>query len=792
MVKNYFKIFLRNLIKHPGYSISNIAGLAIGMITCILILLFVHYEFNWNTFNKNYENIYRVQQKVYFKGNTDIYAQTGYALAGELKSQISEIDKAIIVHEIWGEYLSVSDDLSFYEKKGYYVHSDVFDVFTFHFLKGNPVNALSEPFSVVLTKELADKYFPGGNAFGKMIKASQNKYLRVTGIIADLPLNLDFRPDYLVSFGTLKEVTGWKEYDQVKFIDAAVFRTYVMLKPNTSVKNVNEKIYNFFDKYVPDNFKKLYLKPLSEIHLTSNEHNDIKVALYYLGGIAIFVLILAGINFINLSTANSNLRKKEIGIRKVAGASRLSLFRQFTGEFILCSFLAMILAFILAKLLLPYFNTVVQRQLSFSISGDFNFILFMIAAFLVTGFLAGVYPSLFLTSFQPVDVIKGNLSFFNREKKAGMKSFFRKSLVTFQFFISITLIVSTIYVVKQVSFMKNKDLGFNKNNLLLCKVFGTKSAGNFETLRNELYRNPDIEEAAVSINAPFNSYWGKEINWEGAGANQKIGIGYNSVGYDFVNTYQIELVLGRNFSREFSTDSGSCLINETAMRQLSWKDPLGKRIDNNRYKIIGVVKDFHLYSVHVKIPSYYMTLNSGNLKDDGLYSIRIKPGSRNRVINFINQQFHQFFPGAIIEVANFDKDLQYGTEDVWEIVEKVFFAFSIIAILIAANGLFGLVSFAAQRRIKDIGIRKVFGANSAGLYLLMSKEFLFNLLAAVMFALPIGYLISVTTPGAYKYHLQFWDYFLSVGLMFMTALVATLYHTTKAVLANPVESLRYE
>lgn len=233
MIKNYFKIFFRNIIKHPDYSISNIAGLAVGMVTCILVLLFVRYEFNWDTYNKNYENISRVQQKVFFKGNTDIYTQTGYPLADELKRQFPEIDKAIVIREIWGEYLSESDDLSFYEKRGYYAHGDVFDVFTYNFLRGNPNKALSEPFSIVLTKELADKYFPGQNAFGKMIKASKNKYLRVTGIIANLPLNLDFRPDYLVSFSTLKEVSGWKVYDEVKYIDDAAFRTYVMLKPNT-------------------------------------------------------------------------------------------------------------------------------------------------------------------------------------------------------------------------------------------------------------------------------------------------------------------------------------------------------------------------------------------------------------------------------------------------------------------------------------------------------------------------------------------------------------------------------
>lgn len=792
MVKNYIKIFLRNMKKHAGYSICNISGLAIGMVTCILVLLFVRYEFNWNTYNKNYNQIYRIQQKVLFKDNSDYYTQTGFPLAGELKRQFPEIDKAIVMQEIWSEYLTSSDELKFYEKKGFYANSDVFDVFTYEFVKGNPKDALNSPYSVVLTQGLAEKYFPGQDAYGKTIKASKNKYLKVTGIISDLPENLDCRPDYMVSASTLKEVSNWKEYDELKNIDAAAFRTYVILKPNTSIKSINDKLYNFIDRYIPNNNKKLYLKPLSEVHLTAGERNDIKVALFYLEGIAILVLILACINFINLATANSNLRKKEIGVRKVVGASKLSLIRQFIGESIIYSVLAMFFAFILAELLLPYFNTIVQRQLSINYVKDINFLLSIFAAFLITGFLSGVYPALFLSSFQPVDVIKGNISFINKKRKDNSKSFFRKSLVTFQFVISISLIITTIFVVKQVNYMKNKDLGFKKDGLLLCSVFGDKKEGKFETLRNELLRNSNVLDASMSINAPFNGFWGKEINWEGSTINEKIGTGYNAVSYDFISTYKMIIKQGRNFSREFSTDTGACIINETAMQQIGWKDPIGKKIDNNRYTIIGVVKDFHPFSVHAKIPPFYMVLNSGNVKDGELFTVRIKPGSRDDVVKYINQQFQIFFPEAVTEIVNFDQDFLYGTEDVWEILEKVFFAFAVIAVLIAANGLFGLISFAAQRRIKEIGVRKVFGAQPSGLYILMSKEFLYILVIAMIISLPSGYIVSITTPGAYKYELQYWDYFISVGLMLVTALAATIYHTTKAVFSNPVESLKYE
>ena len=257
MIKNYVKIFFRNLLKHPGYSISNISSLAVGMTTCTLILLFVRYEFNWNTYNKNYDHAYRVQQKVLFKDDFSIYGQTGYQLASELKKQVPEIKNATTIANIWDEYLSSSNDLTFNEKSGCYADGNIFKVLTFEFLQGDSANALSEPFSVVITQELAQKYFPGQNAFGKIIKASKNKSLKVTGIIKNLPYNLDFRPSYIVSMGTYGEVVEWKDYDKLKNIDAAIFYTFVTLKPNVSLKVVNDKIYNFQDQYIPDNYKKL-------------------------------------------------------------------------------------------------------------------------------------------------------------------------------------------------------------------------------------------------------------------------------------------------------------------------------------------------------------------------------------------------------------------------------------------------------------------------------------------------------------------------------------------------------
>ncbi len=792
MFKNYLKIFVRNLWKHVGYSISNIFGLAIGMTACFLILLFVHYELNYNDYYKNYQRTYKVQQKVLLRDKVSIDGQTGYQLASELKNKIPEIENSATVGFVYSEYLSTSDKLTFSEKYGAYADNNIFKVLTFEFLQGNPENALSSPFSVVISDEFAKKYFPGENPMGKIIKSSKNKSLRVTGVTKNLPYNLDFRPNYLVSMSTYKEVAEWKYYDLLENIGSSMFWTLVTLKSNASMQSVNEKIFNFSDRYVTNNYKKLYLKSLVDIHITSDERNDTKIAMYYISGFGIIILILACINFINLSTANSFLRKKEIGIRKVVGASRFALFMQFIGESLFFSFLAILIAAILVIVFLPTFNNVIARHIEINYARDFKFILYLIGTFLVTGFLAGVYPAIFLSGLQPSHVIKGNLSFFKKNRTGSSRSFLRKTLVTFQFYVSISLLLAAIFVIKQVNYMNTKDLGFDDKNLLICRIFGEKTEAHFETLRNELLTNPNIIDASISNNAPFYGNWGKEINWEGSGPMDKMSINYNSVSYDFINTYKIQLINGRNFSRQYSTDNKACIINETALKTLKWNDPLGKKIDNNQYTIIGVVKDFHQYSVHEIIPAYYMILNSDDLKESGVFGIRIKPNDKDKTKEYVKSQFRKFFPESIIEIVPFGNEIDFGTKGVWEIVKKLFIGFSILALLIAANGLFGMISFASQRRVKEVGIRKVFGANSSQLYTLMSKDFILMLIISAAAALPSGYLVQITTPGAYKYQMQISDYLICIGLMFLTAMAASLYHTTKAVLSNPVETLRYE
>lgn len=778
--------------KHVDYSIINLVGLTLGMATCIVILLYVRYEMSWDTNHKNADRIYRVQQQVTFQNDHEIYTRTGFALSKELVNKFPEFEAATVIKETPDEYLSTSNELTFYEKFGYYAQNSIFDVFTYTFIQGNPNDALTEPSSVVLTKEMAQKYFPKQQAFGKFIKASQNRLLKVTGIIENPPFNQNYRPDYLVSMSTYEAITTWKDYAETKNIASTAFNTFVLLRAGISRQLVNEKIAGFMNAYSEENFhKSLYLKPISEIHVSPREVNDIKLAFYYLGGISIFVLLLACVNFINLATANSNFRKKEIGIRKVIGGNKSSLFIQFVGESLFFSLASIICAFVLAEILLPYFNNIVQRPLAIHYITDIKFLALLFTLFIITGLLAGIYPALYLSSLQPVEVIKGNLTSAFTRKNTNSKSFTRKMLVTFQFVISLTIVIATIFVSKQIAYIENKDLGFNKHDLMICTNPGVNSGAYFDNLKTELLQRPDIVNITKSINAPFNGTYDREINWEGSSPDDKINALYNEVDYDFIDTYQMQIVKGRNFSRQHSTDQTACLINETAMKLFGWDDAIGKKIDNLQYTVVGVVKDFNPFAATRAIPPYFMVLDADNSQQH-IYSIRTQGANRQAITAHVTSTFQKIYPDAIIDVRYFTENIEYGAEDLWKVVGKIFFAFSIIAVLLAANGLYGLISFAVQRRVKEIGIRKILGANSSHLYFIISKEFLGLMLLAMCIACPLGYLLSTTSPSAYKYSMQPQDYIWGMCVLVATSIIATCYHTTRAILTNPVETLKVE
>jgi putative ABC transport system permease protein len=789
MIKNYFKVALRNIVRHKIYSAINIVGLGIGMTAFILIALLLQHEYSFDKFNKNYERIYRVQLQVFYDNHETEWTQSSYPIAEYLRSTFPEVEQSVVMQEVWGEYLSPSENVILKEDDGYYAEQSVLDIFTFKFIEGTADNSLSTPGQVILTKTLAEKLFPGQSALGKLIKSSKSKDMIVTGVIEDLPENSSLRASYFVAMSTLDRSVTWEYKTEW---DAGSFRNYVLVKPNTNIAELNAKIKNLIEDRVENNNKYIYLKALKDVHLKATEEQTENSPLPYYASVAFFIMILACINFINLTTARAGLREKEIGIRKVVGGKRSALIIQFLSESIIISLMSMIVAFILVEFSLPYFSSFMQANLVLKYFDNYMFTLFVIGVFVVVGVISGLYPAIYLSSFKPVLVLKGKSSFTKSGKVS--KGILRKVLVAVQFVISINLILSTLFINKQVEYMRNKDLGFNKSGLLRCYIQPNKNEGNITQFRSVLLSNPAIEEATLAVTVPFYSSWGRDIYKEGANENEKIEVRYNIADYDFINTMGMKITKGRYFSREYSTDDQACVINETLAKKLGWEDPIGKRIvDSDKKKtIIGVVKDFHPYSVHNLIPSYMLTLHPGDLGWGSNFVARYQPGKMIEATQFIKESFKAEFPGMFFEILPYDSNLDNESMAIWNAVKNTFSFFSFLAIIIALVGLLGLVSFTTQRKTKEIGIRKVLGAKISGLYLLITKEFMYLLFAGILLGSPGAYFVLTTSPGAYKCTIEPMDYIIPLSMIVIVTILTTMQQVLTVTSANPVTALKDE
>ena len=787
MLKNYFKIAFRTLQRDKIYSLINIFGLSFGMTASILIALLLQYEFSFDKFHKNYGRIYRVQEEVHNKLLTEEWTQTCYPIAQELRNTIPEFEQTAVIREIWGECLGSSGDIVFKDDDGFLAEEQIFNIFSFKFIEGKAENSLTGPGKAVLTRSLAQRLFPGEKALGRSFKGSFTKDLIVTGVIEDFPTNSHINPSYLVSFSTVDKIWGpdyktrWTE---------GMYRNYVLLRENVDLSIVNSKIENILDSKFGKNNGSLYLKPLEDIHFSSTRESASNTPLPYYAAIALFILTLACVNSINLTTARSGMRQKEIGIRKVVGASRFSLIKQFIGEAVFVSMLAMFISFLLVELYLPIFNSYMHTQLTFNYFRNWQFFTLIVSSFLAVGILSGLYPAFYLSSFQPTSVIKGN--FFNGKSGKTNKGVLRKVLVAFQLVISISLILSSLFIFKQVHFMKNKDLGYNKFNLLRCRIEGNQSKSNFTELRNQLLRDPSIVNASVSFNTPFygNSRWG--INWEGAAEDQHFMASHNEVDYNFIKTFEMTIAKGRNFSEDFSTDKEAGIINESFASTIGWENPIGKKIMDNKYTVIGVVKDFHPYTVHSKIPPYFMLLHDGKLNRDNDYCVRISSNNITRSMEFVRSTLKKFFPDKLFEVRVYDENLDKDVMAVYNGVQNTFGFFSTLAVIIALIGLLGLVSFTIRQRIREIGIRKILGAGESGLYLLVMKEFLIPLSVAIILASPGAYIFFVTLPSAYKYQLTAGDFILPLLAVITVTVIVTMRQILNVTKTNPAEYLHYE
>jgi len=790
MFKNYLKIALRNLKRHKGYSFINIFGLAVGMACAILILLWIQDELSYDRFHENANDIYRVVEKWrYSSGEMDYNRVTPGPLAPVLKADYPEI---ILSTRFFGafEKWQLTYDKKSYLSPGAAVDNDFFSIFTFPFVKGNPHTAFSKPHSMVITDDLAKKFFGDDEPLGETIHLEHRTFV-ITGILENIPRNSHLRFDFLIPceiFSSYME--GWTNNNCY---------TYVLLQKNQSYKGLSEKIAGIIKKHSPTAIETLYLQPLNQIHLYALEGSGLISYVYIFSALAFFILLIACINFMNLSTARSAKRFKEIGIKKVVGSSRIQLIKQFLSESILFSLVAFACAILLVELLLPVINNMLGLQLKMHYSG--GLFLSLIGIAILTGIVSGSYPAFFLSSFNPATVLKGQLSLtlFNkwgaRKDSNGFSrsSTFRRILVVTQFSLSIIFIVCALVVYSQLSFIKKRDLGFNKEHIVHLRMRG-ELRQKYEAIKNELLKNSNILSVTVTDRTPV--MWSNstdDVSWEGKRADEKIGIGVRMVDYDYLKTFQMEMAQGRFFSKEFLTDATEgFIVNEAAVKAMGMKSPLDKRFSlwSRQGKIIGVIKDFHTESLHKEIEPFVLLIYPDWY---AWMSVKIKSDNVSSALRFLENKINEFVPGYPLEYQFLDEEIDnlYKTE---QLTGKIIIYITLLALFISCLGLFGLASFTAEQRTKEIGIRKVLGASASGIAVLLSKEFTKWVVVASLIAWPIAYFImnKWLHNFVYRTSIGWWTFIFAGGLALAFALVTVSYQSIKAALANPVDSLRYE
>ena len=792
MIKNYLKIALRNLIKHKAFSLINISGLAIGMACCLLIIIFVQDELRYDRFHDKSDRIYRMTSEWNQRGVIANYPLIFSGVPPILQNEFSEVQNFVRFDPRLNVLIS-SGDKKFYEERLFYTDASVFEVFTFPLLKGDPKTALKEPYSIVLTENMAEKYFSGEDPMGQTLSIDNEHDYRIMGILKEIPRNSHIKFDFLASMATLEaqdsrygKLWAWNCY------------TYLLLPEGYSYLDLERKFPDFIRRHRGEKAVEAYtfsLQPLTSIHLHSHLGSEIEPNgdiryVYIFSAIAFFILLIACINFMNLSTARSANRAKEVGVRKVLGADRIRLTKQFLGESLFLSLMALPVAVALVELFLPAFNALTGKDLRIDYFGNSVVFIGLIGILLIVGILSGSYPAFFLSTFRPAEVLKGKL-------KAGSGStLFRKVLVVVQFSISIVLIAGTIIIFNQLDFIRNKKLGFDKEQVVVLPVSRSGIGQNFEAFKTELLQNPSVESVCGSTSLPSLLPTRSVFIPEGVEEGERLTLRNVLVDYDFIKTFGMEIIEGRDFSRDFATDTKEAfIVNEAAVKEFGWDSALGKRLidlEGPRGLVIGMVKDFHFRSKHQKIEPLILSLLPSS-RFVYFVSVKIRSSNISETLAFLKRKWNSFSPGWPFEYFFLDDNFNrlYKSEDR---LRQVFLTFTFLAIFIACLGLFGLAAFTAEQRTKEIGIRKVLGASVPGVVLLLSKEFIKWVLAANVIAWPVAYFAMGRWLENFAYRISLgWGVFVAAaGLTLGIALFTVGFQAAKAALANPSDALRYE
>jgi ABC-type antimicrobial peptide transport system permease subunit len=793
MLKNYLKTTFRNTTRHKGYSFINLAGLAIGMACTMLILLWVKDEMSYDRFHENGKNIYRIMSygtKYMIEG----FDGTPAPLAPAVMEEVPGIVKYARFSDIPKMVFKYGDKV-FYETRGLIADPSIFEIFTFPFVLGDPKTALSEPLDIVITETMAKKYFGSENPVGKTMEV-EGMSAAVRGVIQDIPYNSHIQFDFLSSYEFIQEVTNYgMSWGSFNFV------SYLQLETNRDIQEMGKNITAVAAKnncpQVKDGVE-FRLQPLAEIHLDSRAvyRNYIDVGdrkyVYVFSIISFFILFIACVNFMNLSTARSTTRAKEVGMRKTVGASRGQLIMQFFGESLFLTSMSCFFALILALLLLPAFNQLTGKNLRLDLI-DIQLVIGLIVIVVLTAMTAGSYPAIYLSSFSPVKVLKGVF------KSEGKSQTLRRILVVFQFSLSIALLIGTSVAYNQIRFLRHAKLGFNKENIIYVPV--KENIGKrYDAFKAELLNDSNILSVAAQyyLFAEEGSFRTTDYDWEGKKEGQEADIVLNLVDYDFIPMLELELVAGRNFAKEYATDAKQAyILNEEAIREMGIQDPVGKYFSygKRRGTIIGVLKNAHFRSLHVKIePHVFFFMNDvSEATQYGVVLVKINGNKTEEALEKIRRVWASINPISPFEYHFLDQkyDSLYRKE---KKLGTILNTFTLFAVLISCLGLFGLASFLTEQRTNEIGIRKVLGASESGVVFLLSKQFTKWVLIANIFAWPAAFFImnEWLKSFAYRINIGVWVFVLSGVLAVGIALVTVSYQALKAARANPIDSLRYE
>ncbi len=809
MIRNYLKIAFRNLTKYKFISFINLFGLAVGLTCCLLIATYILNELSYDRYNKNADNIYRVTRDFNNENGvvslrlSTISPPFGYYLPNDFP----EIQKMTRLLDNGITPLRYKDKL-INEQSVFFADENLFDVFTIKVLKGNPKTALSGPFSAMLTEETARKYFGDEDPMNKIIRANNQFDVKVTGIYKAFPVNSHIHPGMLVSFNTLKDSAVYGEKNLRTNWGNNSFFTYLLLPPKYNTSRMLAQFPGFIDKHMANEeyvgkqaskYTKLGLQKLTDIHLYSHTdyeaepNGDIK-RVYIFAAIAFFILLIACINYMNLSTARSALRAREIGIRKVIGARKRELISQFLSESVLLSWVAILIAFGLLYLTLPALNKISGQQISPDILMKWQILVPVFLTPFVVGILSGLYPALFMSSFQPVKTLKGLF------KAGGSNISFRKVLVILQFAISIVLIITTAIVFQQLHYMQKKSLGFDKEHIVVVP-YNNALNDKYEAFRSDLLSNSNFKNSTRTSRIPTGRLLDDMGAYVLSGDSMKAtntDIKFVSVDYDFVPTYGIPVAAGRNFSREYGTDTLGFVLNESAVKSIGWKSPqeaVGKdfKYGNTKGHIIGVIRDFHFESMHQSIVPLVLVMFPPSVSYFNNLSVKFSGNNIAASLSYLENTWKKFLPEIPYQYAFLDENF----DKLYEAEQRqgnIFTIFACIAIFIACLGLFGLSAFAITQRIKEIGIRKVLGADVSTIVTLLSKDFLKLILIAAIIAFPVAwyFMHKWLQDFAYRINMPWWIFIVAGIIASIIALFTISFQAIKAAVSNPVKSLRTE